>query len=127
MAQFRDGLYYSKTHEWVKPEGGLARVGISDFAQSELGDLVYAETVPVGRKVSQGDAIGAVESVKMASDIYTPVSGEVVEANTAIGSSPEIINEDAFAAWFVVVRMSEPGQLGQLMDAEAYQAFCANT
>lgn len=127
MAQFKEGLFYSKTHEWVKLEGGLARVGISDFAQSELGDLVYAEAAPVGKQVSQGDIVGAVESVKMASDIFAPVSGEVVESNAILATRPEAINDDAFGTWFVVIRMSDPGQVERLMDAKAYEAFCANS
>lgn len=126
MAQFTEGLYYAKTHEWVKAEGELARVGISDFAQSELGDLVYAEAEPAGKQVAQGDVIGAVESVKMASDIYAPVSGEIVESNGDVSARPEAINEDAFGTWFVVIRMSDPAQLEGLMDAKAYEAFCAN-
>ena len=124
MANFAEGLYYSQTHEWIRVEGDLASLGISDFAQSELGDLVYAEAVPVGRKVTKGQAVGAVESVKMASDIYTPVSGEVVESNATLGDTPEAINEDAFGTVFVVIRMSDPTELTGLMDAKAYEAFC---
>ena len=125
MAKFLEGLYYSKTHEWVKVDGDLASVGISDHAQCELGDLVYAEAVPVGRKISQGQPVGAVESVKMASDIYAPVSGEVIESNATLGDTPEAINDDAFGTVFVVIRMSDPSELQGLMDAAAYEAFCA--
>ena len=125
MAKFLEGLYYSKTHEWVKVDGDLASVGISDHAQCELGDLVYAEAVSVGRKVSQGQPVGAVESVKMASDIYAPVSGEIIESNATLGDTPEAINEDAFGTVFVVIRMSDPSELQGLMDAAAYEAFCA--
>ncbi len=125
MAKFLEGLYYSKTHEWVKVDGDLASVGISDHAQCELGDLVYAEALPTGRVVRQGEAVGAVESVKMASDIYAPVSGEIVQSNETLGDKPEAINEDAFATVFVVIRMSDPSELEGLMDAKAYEAFCA--
>jgi len=125
MAKFVEGLYYSQTHEWIKVEGDLASLGISDFAQSELGDLVFAEALPAGRTVSKGQAIGAVESVKMASDIFTPVSGEIVESNASLGDTPETINEDAFGTVFVVIRMSDPTELDGLMDAAAYEAFCA--
>lgn len=125
MAKFVEGLYYSETHEWIKVEGDLASLGISDHAQCELGDLVYAEAAPVGRKVNKGDSVGAVESVKMASDIYTPVSGEIVESNATLGDKPEAINEDAFGTVFVVIRLSDPSELEGLMDAKAYEAFCA--
>lgn len=124
MAKFLEGLYYSKSHEWVRVEGDLAYLGISDFAQSELGDLVYVETSPVGRKVSKGQTIGAVESVKMASDIYTPVTGEIIETNATLNDKPEVINEDAFGTTFVVIRMSDPTELDNLMDAKAYETFC---
>lgn len=124
MTQFLEGLHYSRTHEWIHVEDDLASLGISDFAQTELGDLVYAEAAPVGRKVSKGQSVGAVESVKMASDIYTPVSGEIVESNATLGDKPEAINEDAFGTVFVVIRMSDPSELDGLMDAKAYEAFC---
>jgi glycine cleavage system H protein len=125
MAEFREGYYYAKTHEWVKTEGDLARIGITDYAQSELGDLVYAEANAAGGKVKKGDTIGAVESVKMASDIYAPVSGEIVESNDTLEDTPEAINENAFETWFIVIRMSDPAELEELMDAEAYEKFCA--
>ncbi len=125
MPEFREGYYYAKTHEWVKTEGDIARVGISDFAQSELGDLVYAEANPADGKVEKGDIIGAVESVKMASDIYAPVSGEIVESNDTLEDAPEAINENAFETWFVAIRMSDLSELEELMDAAAYEAFCA--
>jgi glycine cleavage system H protein len=124
MIKFMEGLYYSKSHEWIRVDADLAYLGISDFAQSELGDLVYAEASPVGRKVSKGQTVGAVESVKMASDIISPISGEIVESNAALSETPEMINKDAFGTVFVVIRMSDPAQLTGLMDVKAYESFC---
>lgn len=124
MFVVKEGLYYARTHEWAEIQGDTARIGITDFAQNQLGDLVFAEAVKAGRKVAAGQPIGAVESVKSASDIYSPVSGEIVGSNTAIGDSPEKINTDPFAAWFVAIRLSDPSELAALMDAAAYSAFC---
>ncbi len=124
MAIVKSGLYYTKSHEWVEVQGDIARIGITDHAQSELGDLVFAEATPAGRQVRSGDAVGAIESVKMASDIYTPVSGEIIASQNDIGSHPEQINADPYGVWLVAIRMTDPGELAALMDAAAYEAFC---
>lgn len=124
MAVVKEGLLYSRSHEWIAVEGKLARIGITDHAQAELGDMVFAEAVPAGRRVDAGQAIGVVESVKMASDIFTPVSGEIVESRSDIGDRPEAVNEDPYGTWFVAIQMSDPAELAALMDAAAYEAFC---
>jgi glycine cleavage system H protein len=116
-----DDRKYTPTHEWVRtePDGTLA-VGITDFAQDALGDIVFVEFPKVGTKVSAGDAVGVVESVKAASDIYAPVSGEVVAINGGIPDHWERINQDAFAAWLYKLRPSDASELGRLLDAKAY-------
>ena len=115
-------LRYTSSHEWVKREGdGTFAIGITDHAQEQLGDIVFVEAPQPGRKVSAGEAVGVVESVKAASDIYAPVAGEIVAANGALGSSPEQLNEDAFAAWMFRIKPSDPAQVDQLMDAGAYE------
>jgi len=124
MAKTIEGLKYSESHEWVKAEGEFAFIGISDFAQEELGDLSYVDMPEVGDEVVKGEEFGAVESVKSASDLYSPVSGEVVEINEALSDSPELLNEDAFANWIIKVRMSDPSELDSLLDAAAYEAIC---
>jgi len=124
MALVKEGLYYSKSHEWVEVEGDSARIGISDFAQNELGDLVFAEAGPVGKVVSAGQVIGVVESVKMASDLFSPISGEIIANRPDLGDQPEMINSDPYGVWFVTIRMSNPAELDALMDAPAYEAFC---
>lgn len=118
-----DNLKYAPTHEWVRaePDGTLA-VGITDFAQDALGDIVFVELPKVGAKVKAGDAVGVVESVKAASDLYAPVSGEVVAINDAIPDHWERINQDAFAAWLYKLRPSDAGELAGLLDAKAYAA-----
>ena len=118
-----DNLKYTPTHEWVRtePDGTLA-VGITDFAQDALGDIVFVEFPKVGAKVRAGEAVGVVESVKAASDIYAPVSGEVVAINDAIPDHWELINQDAFAAWLYKLRPSDAGELARLLDAKAYAA-----
>jgi glycine cleavage system H protein len=121
MANVPAELKYAKSHEWVRVENGVATVGITDHAQHELTDIVFAEVPAVGRKLSAGEACAVVESVKTASDIYAPVSGEVIEANPAIVKDPSLINSDAHGAgWFFKIRLSNPDDLGRLMDAAAY-------
>lgn len=119
-----EGLRYSKEHEWIKVEGNRAIIGITDYAQDSLGDIVFVDLPEVGRNVQAGDAIAVVESVKAASDVYSPVSGTVVEVNTALEASPELINQDPYENWIFVVELSNTGELDALMDAEAYERFC---
>ncbi|MBM7582905.1 glycine cleavage system H protein [Caldicoprobacter guelmensis] len=119
-----NGLKYSKDHEWVKVEGNKAIIGITDYAQDSLGDIVFIDLPEVGRNVKAGDAVAVVESVKAASDVYSPVSGIVVEVNTALEASPELINQDPYENWILVLEMSDPGELDALMDAEGYERFC---
>ncbi len=126
MAKTVEGLYYSESHEWVKVEGNIAIVGITDFAQHAMGDLSYVDMPEVDDEVAAGDEFGAVESVKAASDLYSPVSGTVVEINEELEDAPELLNQDAFANWIMKVEMSDPSELDNLMDAAAYEAMCAN-
>jgi len=118
---------YTKEHEWVKLEGDVATVGITDYAQHELGDVVYVELPSAGAKVEAGQAFGTVESVKSVSEIFSPVTGEVTEANATLADKPETINQDAHgAAWLVKIRASNAaGDLSSLMDAAAYEAYIA--
>ena len=124
MAKTVEGLYYSESHEWVKVEGNTAIIGITDFAQHAMGDLSYVDMPEVDDELSQGEEFGAVESVKAASDLYSPVSGTVVEINEALEDAPELLNEDAFENWIIKVQMSDEAELESLMDAAAYQALC---
>ena len=126
MAKTVEGLYYSESHEWVKVEGNVAIVGITDFAQHAMGDLSYVDMPEVDDELAAGDEFGAVESVKAASDLFCPVSGTVVEVNEALEDAPELLNEDAFANWIMKVKMNDPSELEGLMDAAAYEAMCAN-
>ena len=126
MAKTVEGLYYSESHEWVKVEGNIAIVGITDFAQHAMGDLSYVDMPEVDDEVEAGEEFGAVESVKAASDLFSPVTGTVVEINEALEDSPELLNEDAFANWIMKVEMSDPMELDALMDAAAYEELCAN-
>jgi glycine cleavage system H protein len=115
---------YTKDHEWVRLEGDLAVVGISEHAQEQLGDVVFVELPEPGRTLRQGEQAAVVESVKAASDIYAPISGEVVEKNSALEDNPALVNESAEdAAWFFKLRPAAPKELDTLMDAEAYRAF----
>jgi glycine cleavage system H protein len=123
MSNLPDDLKYAKTHEWAKLESdGAVRVGISDFAQEQLGDVVYVELPEAGRRVKAGEAVAVVESVKAASDIYSPVSGEIVEANASLSDAPESLNADAYAAWLFRVKADNPAELDALLDAEGYRA-----
>lgn len=117
---------YSSEHEWVSPVvDGVVTLGISDFAQSELGDVVYVDLPEVGNTYAAGDSIAAVESVKAASEVYTPVSGEIVEVNEALDAEPGTVNSDACGeGWICKIKLSEPGELDGLMDAAAYEEFC---
>lgn len=120
-------LKYSKEHEWVKIEGTRGRIGLTHHAQSALGDVVFVEVPTVGRAVKQMEAFGVVESVKAVSDVYSPVSGAVVEVNAALETTPELVNKDCYGAgWIVVVEMANPKELDALMDATAYEAFLAS-
>lgn len=124
MSKLIDGLRYADSHEWVKLEGDIATIGITDYAQHALGSIVYVDMPEVGDEVTAGEDFGAVESVKAASDLISPVSGEVVEINEALEDSPELINQDAFENWIMKVKISDPAELDALMDAEAYAKIC---
>ena len=118
-------LYFTKDHEWIRVEGDQATVGISNHAQEALGDIVFAEAPEAGRQLSKGADAAVVESVKAASDVYSPVSGEVTEANPAIADDPSIINNDPEGeGWFFKLKLSDPGELEGLMDESAYREFC---
>ena len=119
-----EGLLYSESHEWVKVEGEIALIGITDFAQNALGDLSYVDMPEVDDEVSQGEEFGAVESVKAASDLIAPVSGEVVETNEALVDNPRLVNDDCMANWIIKITLSDPSELDSLMDEDAYKAFC---
>ena len=122
MSKIMEGLLYSESHEWVKVEGNIAVIGVSDFAQKEMGDITYVDMPEVDDEVAAGEEFGALESVKAASDLIAPVSGVVVEVNSELEDAPEAINEDAFAAWIIKVEMSDKSELDALMDAAAYKA-----
>ncbi len=122
------GLKYIDSHEWIRPEpDGTVTIGITDHAQAALGDLVYVDLPKPGRKLNVGEACAVVESVKAASDVYAPLSGEVVASNDALSGAPEAVNEDAYAAWLFRLRPSEPSQLAGLMDAAAYSKLIAES
>jgi hypothetical protein len=124
MAKVIEGLYYSESHEFVKVEGNIASIGITDYAQQALGNIVYVDLPDVDDEIEAGDDFGAVESVKAASDLSTPVSGKVVEVNEALEDTPELINKDAFGAWIIKVELSDTSELDNLMDAKKYEEFC---
>ena len=120
-------IYFSEEHEWVFVEGGNGIVGITDYAQEQLGDIVFVEVSKVGEEVAKDDDVGVVESVKAASDIYCPVSGMITEANDALDGTPEAVNADPMAGgWIFKITLSDVGELGGLMDRDAYKAFCDN-
>ena len=114
---------YTKDHEWLSISDGQGRVGITDFAQKQLGEVVYLELPAVGAVLTQGESFGSIESVKAVSELYAPVSGRVVEVNTALASKPEGVNADPHGAWMIVVELSDPTQTDQLLDNEAYAAL----
>lgn len=124
MAKVIDGLYYSESHEFVRVEGEYGYIGITDYAQNALGNVVYVDMPEVDDELTAGEEFGAVESTKAASDLNAPVSGTVVEVNTALEDTPELINQDAFANWIVKVRLTDTAELDSLMDAQAYEEMC---
>ncbi len=125
MAKVIEGLFYSESHEYVKVEGDFAYVGITDYAQHALGNVVYVDMPEVDDEVEADEDFGAVESVKAASDLISPVSGTVVEVNEALEDKPELLNEDAFENWIMKVQMSDKSELDALMDAAAYKELCS--
>ncbi|MDD4191686.1 MAG: glycine cleavage system protein GcvH [Mangrovibacterium sp.] len=119
-----ENLKYTREHEWIRVDGDVAVVGITDFAQGELGDIVFVEIETVGETLEKGETFGTVEAVKTVSDLFMPVAGEVTEFNTALEDGPELINKDPYGdGWMIRIRLSDPAQLDELMDAEAYQAM----
>jgi len=119
-----EGLYYSESHEYIRVEGEYGFIGITDYAQQALGAVVYVDMPEVDDEIEAGEEFGAVESTKAASELMAPVSGTVVEVNEALEDQPELINEDAYANWIIKVELSDKSELGNLMDAKAYEAFC---
>jgi glycine cleavage system H protein len=115
------GFKYTRDHEWIDLAGDRGKVGITDYAQQQLGDVVYVELPDVGLKVKQGQSFGTIESVKAVSELYSPVTGEVVEVNTALKDKPETVNKDPHASWMVVIKMSDTGEAGALLDATQYE------
>ena len=113
-------LKYTKDHEWVRVEGDKARVGITDYAQKQLGDVVYLELPEVGRTFTAGDVFGTIESVKAVSELYSPVTGEVVEVNSAVGQRPESVNADPHDTWMIVIKVTNPADMNDLLDSAAY-------
>ena len=124
MAKVIEGLYYAESHEYVRVEGEYGYIGITDYAQHALGNVDYVDMPEVDDEVTAGEEFGAVESVKAASDLFSPVSGTVVEVNEALEDTPELINQDAFGNWIIKVKLRDPSELDNLMDAQAYEAQC---
>lgn len=121
MSKIEKGLLYSESHEWVKTEGDTAIVGISDFAQNQMGDITYVDMPDEDDEVKAGDSFGALESVKTSSELFAPVSGKVTERNSELEDKPELLNENPYEAWIVKIKMSDKAELSALMSAEAYE------
>ena len=124
MSKVIEGIKYADSHEWVKVEGNIGFIGISDYAQHSLGDIVYVDLPSEGDETSKGEEFGAVESVKAASDLYSPVSGTIIEINSALEDQPELINQDAYENWIIKVELADPAELDSLLDAAAYEKIC---
>lgn len=120
MSKIVEGLLYSESHEWVKVDGNVAIIGVSDFAQSEMGDITYVDMPDVDDEVAAGDEFGALESVKTSSELVSPVSGKVIACNDELEDKPELINEDAYRAWIIKIEMSDKSELDSLLSAGAY-------
>jgi glycine cleavage system H protein len=128
MANVPENLHYSKDHEWVKVEDGVATVGITDYAQHSLGDVVYVELPSVGDKFDSHEAFGSVESVKAVSEIFTPIAGEIVEVNESLNDTPEVVNNDPYGgAWMIKVKMSNPGEADAMLNAAEYEEYLSET
>ncbi len=125
MSNNIEGLRYAESHEWVRVDDTVAVVGISDYAQHALGDIVYVDLPEVGDEVTAGEEFGAVESVKAASDLISPVSGTVVEVNTELEDEPGLLNKDAFSTWIMKVAVSDPSEIDKLLSKEEYDKICA--
>lgn len=121
MAELKKGLYYSESHEWVKVEGNIAIIGVTDFAQEQMGDITYVDMPDEDEEFEVGEEFGALESVKASSELYIPVSGTIVEVNEILEDEPELINENAFGNWIIKVEMSNPSEIEDLMTPEAYE------
>ena len=121
MSKIINGLKYSETHEWVKIEGDIAIIGVTDYAQKEMGDITYVDMPDAGEVVEKEEEFGALESVKASSDLFSPVSGTVVERNDALEDAPELVNEDPYGNWIIKVQLRDPAELAALMDAEGYK------
>lgn len=127
MANVPPDLRYSKTHEWVRVEGNVAVIGITDFAQGELSDIVMVELPEVGREVKAEDSIGVIEAVKAVADLYSPLSGKILEVNSNLGAAPETINKDPYGeGWILKLELSDPSEAEKLLDAAAYKEFLAS-
>jgi len=124
MSKVVEGLFYANTHEWVKVEDGFAFIGITDYAQDSLGEIVFVELPEEDDELVAGEELGAIESVKAASDIMSPVSGTIVEVNEELEDAPELLNEDAFGNWIVKVELSDESELDNLLNAEQYKEIC---
>jgi glycine cleavage system H protein len=124
MAKVIEGLKYTEEHEWVSIDGNIATIGITDFAQASLGDIVFVELPEDGEELDAGASFGVVESIKSVSDLYSPIKGKVVEKNTTIEESPESLNEDAFGGWLIKIDCADISATEALMDSVAYQSFC---
>lgn len=120
MSKIVEGLFYSESHEWVKVDGNVAIIGVSDFAQSEMGDITYVDMPDVDDEIAAGDEFGALESVKTSSELISPVSGKVIACNDELEDKPELINEDAYRAWIIKIEMSDKSELDSLLSAGAY-------
>lgn len=121
MSKIINGLKYSETHEWVKIEGDIAIIGVTDYAQKEMGDITYVDMPDAGEVVEKEEEFGALESVKASSDLFSPVSGTVLERNDSLEDAPELVNEDPYGNWIIKVQMRNPAELDELMDAEGYR------
>lgn len=124
MAKIIEGLKYTEEHEWISVDGNIATIGISDFAQSSLGDIVFVELPDEGEELDKGASFGVVESIKSVSDLYTPLTGKVIEKNNTVVDTPENLNQDAFESWLIKVEITDSSQLDDLMDSKAYETYC---